>query len=174
MLHQMVGAKIDSILSDRHLSDLISMVRPPTLKIGPGNLALAVIASAPCLRLVDSIPYLAPLPLHGDAGGIADLDPGRTRTGSIPAIDSLGNDAFCAKPASVREDDRAVLGDVLVEQDAGLGIAQQARQRGLSVEERAIAQILAVMLDQVEGVEDRGAVEAQQREPIQVVVAGTE
>jgi hypothetical protein len=48
-----------------------------------------------------SIPKLAPFPKHGDAGAIA--------TGSIGAVDSLGNDAFCAKPASVREDDSAVL-----------------------------------------------------------------
>jgi hypothetical protein len=36
-----------------------------------------------------------------------------TRTGSIGAVDSLGNDAFRAKPASV--EDRAVLGDVFIE-----------------------------------------------------------
>jgi hypothetical protein len=46
---------------------------------------------------------------------------------------------------------------VFVQQDADLGIAQQARQRGLAVEERQIAQILAIMLDQVERVEDRGS-----------------
>jgi len=44
---------------------------------------------------------------------------------------------------------RAVLGDVVVEQDAGLRVAQQRRQRGLTVEERKIPQILAIMLDQV-------------------------
>jgi hypothetical protein len=62
-----------------------------------------------------SIPNLAPLPLHGDAGGIADLDPDATRARSIGAIDSLGNDAFCAEPARMGEDDRAVLGDVFIE-----------------------------------------------------------
>jgi hypothetical protein len=46
---------------------------------------------------------------------------------------------------------------VFIEQDADLGIAQQPRQRGLAVEEWAIAHILAVMLDQVEGVEDCGS-----------------
>jgi hypothetical protein len=51
----------------------------------------------------------------------------------------------------------AIFGDVFVEQDASLGIAQQLRQRGLTVGERAIVQILAVMLDQVEGVQDRGS-----------------
>jgi hypothetical protein len=43
-----------------------------------------------------------------------------------------------------------------VEQDASLGIAQQPCQRGLAVEKWAIAHILAVMLDQVEDLEDCG------------------
>ena len=34
-----------------------------------------------------SIPHLAAFPLHGDAGGIADLDPCAGRAGSIGAID---------------------------------------------------------------------------------------
>jgi hypothetical protein len=36
-------------------------------------------------------------------------------------------------------------------------IAQQPRQRSLPVEKRKLAQILAVVLDQVEGVENRGS-----------------
>jgi hypothetical protein len=81
------------------------------------------------------------------AGGIADLDPDAARAGSIPAVDSFGNDALCANPAGVREDDGAVLGEVFIEQDASRGIAQQPCQCGLAVEERAIAHILAVVLD---------------------------
>ena len=96
------------------------------------------------------IPLLAPLPLHRDAGGIADLDPDRTSTGSVGAIHSLRDDALGTKLASVLEHGRTVLGDVLVEQNASLDTAQQPRQRGLAVEERAIAQILTIMLDQVE------------------------
>jgi hypothetical protein len=45
---------------------------------------------------------------------------------------------------------------MFVEQDARPGIAQQPRQRGLAGEEWAIAEVLAVALDQVEGIEDRG------------------
>jgi hypothetical protein len=37
-----------------------------------------------------------------------------------------------------------------------VAIAQQPRQRGLAIDERAIAHILAVMLDEVEGIEDCG------------------
>jgi hypothetical protein len=53
------------------------------------------------------------------------------------------------KPARMGEHDRAVLGDVFIEQDAGLGIAQQPCQRVLAVEEPTIAHILAVMLDEI-------------------------
>jgi hypothetical protein len=52
----------------------------------------------------------------------------------------------------VGEHSGTVLGDVLVEQDAGLDIAQQPRQLGLTVEESAVAQILAIVLDKVDGV----------------------
>jgi hypothetical protein len=52
------------------------------------------------------IPTLAALPLDSDAGGIADLDPNRARTGSIRAVYPLGDDAFGTKPAGVREDSR--------------------------------------------------------------------
>jgi len=55
----------------------------------------------------------------------------------------------------VRKDSRRIVGDVFVEQNAGLDTAQQARQRSLAVEERAITQILTIVLDQVESIEDR-------------------
>src|SRR5215475_4823362 len=54
------------------------------------------------------------LPLYGDAGGIADLDPNRTSTRSICAIDLLRHEVLGAKPAGMREDDRAVLGNVFI------------------------------------------------------------
>jgi hypothetical protein len=50
----------------------------------------------------------------------------------------------------VRENGRTILGDVFVEQDARLSTAQQSRQRVLALEKRTIAQILTIMLDQVE------------------------
>jgi hypothetical protein len=43
----------------------------------------------------------------------------------------------------VCENGRAIFGHVFVEQDARIDIAQQSRQRGLAVDKRAIAQILA-------------------------------
>jgi hypothetical protein len=55
------------------------------------------------------------------------------------------------------EHGRAILGDVSVKQDACLGIAQQPRQHSLALKKRAIAQILAIMLDKVEGIKDGGS-----------------
>jgi hypothetical protein len=49
---------------------------------------------------------------------------------------------------------RAIFGDVFVEQNAGPKAAQQPCQRGLTFEERAISQVLAIMLD--EGRRHRG------------------
>jgi hypothetical protein len=54
------------------------------------------------------------------------------------------------------ENSRPVFRNVFVEQDAGLGIAQESRQCGLAIEEREISKILAILLDQVKRVEDRG------------------
>jgi len=74
----------------------------------------------------------------------------------------------------VSENSRAILSDVFVEQDARLGIAQQPRQCGFAVEEREVAQIITIVLDQVEGVEDcgpRGLSPAQLIEPRQTVGA---
>src|SRR5260370_17962607 len=50
----------------------------------------------------------------------------------------------------------AIPDDALIEQDANLTIAKQSSQRGLAVEKRTIPQILAIVLDEVEGVGDRG------------------
>src|SRR5215475_9407319 len=123
-------------------------------------------------RLGSSVPKLAPLPLHRKAGGITDLDPDAAQVGSVRAVNLLRHDALGAKPAGVREDDRTVLDDVFVEQDANLGVAQQPRQRGLALQKRTIAQILTVMLDQIEGIEDRcvcGLTTTQLLEPRQTV-----
>jgi hypothetical protein len=58
-------------------------------------------------------------------------------------------------PASVRGHGRAISGDMFIEQDMSVGTAQQSRQRGLAIEERMIAQILAIVLDQIEGIQHR-------------------
>ena len=69
--------------------------------------------SAPASK--SSVPIVATLPLHRNAGGIPDLDPERARTRPIGAVDPLGDDALGAKPASVGENRSAVLRNVFVE-----------------------------------------------------------
>src|SRR5258708_9343787 len=48
------------------------------------------------------VPILSALPLHRDAGRIADLDPDLARPRSIGAVDLLGYDALGAKRACIR------------------------------------------------------------------------
>jgi hypothetical protein len=55
------------------------------------------------------VPILTALPLHREAGRIANLDPDQARTGPIGSVYPLGHDALGAKPASVGENDRAIL-----------------------------------------------------------------
>jgi hypothetical protein len=70
-------------------------------------------------------PNLAPLSLPGDAGGMSDLDPDTAQAGLIGGVELALRRCPQRKPASVREDDRSILNDVFIEQDASLGIAQQ-------------------------------------------------
>jgi hypothetical protein len=55
------------------------------------------------------------------------------------------------------EGGRPIFCDVLVEHDATLSIAQESRQRSLPFQERKLTQILAIVLDKVEGAEDRSS-----------------
>jgi hypothetical protein len=70
---------------------------------------------------------------------------------------ALRDDALSAKPGRMGEHGQPIFDNVFVRQDVCLGVAQQPLQRSLPAQEREIAQILAIMLDQVEGVEDRGS-----------------
>jgi hypothetical protein len=76
-------------------------------------------------RLGSSIPYLAPRPLNGDAGGIAYLEPNAARTGLVGAVDPLRHDALGAKPARMSEHSQPIFDNVFVEQDAGNEFYQQ-------------------------------------------------
>jgi len=65
---------------------------------------------------------------------------------------SLRDDAFKTHFASVREDGRAVAFDMLVEPDAGTGLGQDRCERGLADLKRITPQVVAIQLDEVEGV----------------------
>jgi hypothetical protein len=89
------------------------------------------------------------LPLHPDAGGTADFDSDAARAGSIGIVHSLRNDALGTEPARLGEHGRPILDTVFVKQDC-LPWCFAARASP-PVQEREIAQILAIMFDQVEG-----------------------
>lgn len=76
-----------------------------------------------------SIPLLAALSLYGGTVGIADLDPNRAPTGSVGAIHPLRDDALGSDAAGVHEDRRAILGDVLVEEDPRIRAIQDRNGR---------------------------------------------
>jgi hypothetical protein len=78
---------------------------------------------------------------------LPDLDPGGTRAKAIGTVQPLGNDALGPKLAHMGEHGRP----------ASLSIAQRPRLRSLPVQEWEIAQSLAIMFDQVEGVQDPGS-----------------
>ena len=50
------------------------------------------------------------------------------------------------------KDGRAIALDMLIEPDAGASLGQHARKRGLADLKRIAPQVVAVQLDQVEGV----------------------
>jgi hypothetical protein len=54
----------------------------------------------------------------------------------------------------MREDSRAVALDMLIEPDAGAGLGHDRRERGLADLKRITPQIVAVQLDEVEGIEE--------------------
>ena len=62
-----------------------------------------------------------------------------------------------AQLACCREHQRAIRGDVLVEQDPVLNALQQVHQRRLVSEQRLLAYVISVQLEQIECVQHRAA-----------------
>ena len=56
------------------------------------------------------------------------------------------------------EDGRAIALDMLVEPQAGGGLGEDRSERGLADLERIAAQIVAVQLEQIEGVEEHASI----------------
>ena len=65
---------------------------------------------------------------------------------------ALRYDAFEPELAGVSENGRAIAFDMLVEPDAEASFGQHARKRGLAGVKRIAPQVVAVQLDQVEGI----------------------
>jgi hypothetical protein len=87
---------------------------------------------------------------------VLDLDPTIDPAGAVWRAESLRHDALTAERAGMPEDDRAVVGVVLIEGDAFMGMTQKLCQKALALLDRRVPQILAVQFDQVEGAEDCG------------------
>src|SRR5262249_31556713 len=86
------------------------------------------------------------------------------------------HDTFEPHLAGMGEIGRAVALDMLVEPDAGARLGHDRRERGLADLKRIAPQIVAVQLDQVEGVEENAFVSAVVTDEIErvnaVVIAG--
>jgi hypothetical protein len=106
-----------------------------------------------CLRLIGSTSRSAPAARRRWRD--ADLDPAAAPTGSIRAIDLLRNDAFGTEQAGVREDDRASSTMCSLNRMPA-SVLRNSRASAFLRSRNGRSQILAVMLDEVEGIEDRG------------------
>src|SRR5262249_27419945 len=101
-----------------------------------------------------SPPILLGFAFHCRCVRVLHFEPiGRT-AGTVGRILALRDNAFEAKLAGMGEDGRAVAFDMLVEPDAGAGLGHDRREPGLADFKRIVPQIVAVQLDEVEGVEE--------------------
>src|SRR6516164_7753030 len=121
-------------------------------------------------------PVLPRFPLHRRSRRVLHLEPIGRAAGTVGGILALRDDAFEAKLAGMGEDGRAVALDMLVESDAGAGPGHDRCERGLADLKRIMPQVVAVQLDQVEGVQERAVIMAAVANEIErgnaVVIAG--
>jgi hypothetical protein len=87
-----------------------------------------------------SVPNLGALPLHGDARGIADLDPDAARARQVGAVDLLRHDALGAEPTRVGEHGKAIFGNVFVK-----AAGEEKRTSGLPPRAKAAAVVGAAV-----------------------------
>src|SRR6516225_2670582 len=97
---------------------------------------------------------------HGRRRRILHLEPIGRASGTVDGILALRDDALKTHLAGVGEDGRAVALDMLVEPDAGAGLGHNRRERSLADLKRIAPEVIAVQLDQVEGVEKDAPVSA--------------
>ena len=78
--------------------------------------------------------------------------------------------------AGMGEDGRAVALDMLIEPDAGAGLGHDRRERRLAHLQRITPEVIAVQLDQVEGVQERAVIMAAVANEIErghaIIIAG--
>src|SRR5262245_4921057 len=98
-------------------------------------------------------PILLRFTLHGWCICVFHFEPIGRAAGTVGRTLALRDDAFEAKLAGVGKDGRAVALDMLIEPDAGAGLGYDRCECGLANLKRIAPQVVAVQLDQVEGVE---------------------
>src|SRR5262249_34296218 len=128
------------------------------------------------LREQSAPPILLRFPPHRRAGRVLHLEPVGRAARTVGGILSLRDNAFEAKLASVGENGRPVALDMLVEAEAKASFGQHTSKRGLTDLKRITPQVVAVQLDEVEGVEEDAVVSALVTDEIErgdtVVIAG--
>src|SRR5262249_59541749 len=101
-----------------------------------------------------SPPTPPPPPVSPLALRVLELQPFLRPAGAVAGGEPLRHDALEAHLAGVPEHALAVVGEVLVEAQAGQTSAQDAGKRRLARLDRLAPQVCAVQLQQVEGVEE--------------------
>ena len=86
--------------------------------------------------------------------GALHLEPIRRASRAIHRVLALRHNTVESHLAGVGEDGRAVALDVFVEPDAGAGLGRDRCERGLAHFQRIAPQVVAIQLDQVEGIEE--------------------
>jgi hypothetical protein len=118
-------------------------------------------------------PYSEPL---AGASGFFIFEPIGRAAGTVGGILPLRHVAFEPHLAGMGEDGRAVAFDMLIEPDAGASLGQDRCERSLANLKRIAPQVVAVQLDQVEGVEKHAVVSAMVTNEIErgnaVVITG--
>jgi hypothetical protein len=92
--------------------------------------------------------------------GVLHLEPIGRAARTVGRVLPLRHDTFEPDLAGMGEDGRAIALDMLVEPDAGACLGQHACKRGLADLKRIAPQVVAIQLDQVEGVEEYAVVGA--------------
>src|SRR5262249_9740789 len=121
-------------------------------------------------------PLFLGLALHCWRFRVLELQPVLRPAGAVARAKPLRDDTLKAHLAGVGEDGWAVAFHVFIEPDAGAGLGYDRRKRGLANLKRITPDIVAVLLDQIEGVEEYAFVSALVPDEIErgnaVVIAG--
>src|SRR6516164_8110434 len=121
-------------------------------------------------------PILLGFALHGRCIGVLHFEPIGRAAGTVGRVLALRDDTFEAKLACVGEDGWTVAFHVVVEPDAGASLGHDGCERGLADLKWIAPQIIAVQLDEVEGIEEYAPVSALVTDEVKrgnaVVIAG--